>query len=137
MTKDQIMALVDAFAEARHVNGAPVYNIVAKEARAAVVAALEGVSSVHTQEPVAWEIETENQQGGYDRWVTTDKKNLLDMCDRGAPVPLYAAPQPDLMHAAKLALDALRGYEASIKQFGLLFGNGTRAIEALKKAGVK
>jgi len=45
-------------------------------------------------EPVAWEIETESQQGGYNKWVTTDKKDLLNIYNRGAPVPLYAAPQP-------------------------------------------
>lgn len=48
MTQD-LMKLVDGYAESRHVNGAPVYNIVANESREAVVAALEELTKESKQ----------------------------------------------------------------------------------------
>ncbi len=92
----------------------------------------QGVSSVHTQEPVAWLVSS----AYWDAPIVKINKPTTSLANESVQ-PLYTAPQQDLMAAAKLALDTLHAYEASIKQFGLLFGNGTRAIEALKKAGVK
>lgn len=36
--------------------------------------------------------------------------------------------------ACRLAIETLQSYEQSIKNFGLLFGNGTRCISKLKEA---
>lgn len=48
-----IMELIDAYAESRHVNGAPHYNAKTAEARAAVAAALASPGAV-AAEPTGW-----------------------------------------------------------------------------------
>jgi hypothetical protein len=45
-------------------------------------------------EPYAFEIETENNFGGFDKWVTTDTKHYIDLCNRGEPKPLFTHPAP-------------------------------------------
>lgn len=58
-----IMELIDAYAESRHVNGAPHYNAKTAEARAAVAAALASPGAVAAA-PTGWRpIETAPKDG--------------------------------------------------------------------------
>jgi hypothetical protein len=46
-------------------------------------------------EPVAWIVETELQDGSYNRWVCMDKKRYKEHHDSPNPIiPLYTGPEP-------------------------------------------
>jgi hypothetical protein len=84
MTKDQIMELVDEYVYRQEEIGYSKDAIEPRDkARAAVVAALEGVSSVHTQESTR-ELQRHNDYmaGFNEGW------------DRAVKQPVHTAPQP-------------------------------------------
>jgi hypothetical protein len=82
-------------------------------------------------EPVAWIIETELQDGSYTRWVCEDRKRHEEHHDSLSPIiPLYTRPEPK----RKPMTD-----EEIVDEFRILIGilrNGTYFIEGVF-AGVR
>ena len=84
-----LMALVDAYAEARHIGGCHTYNAKTAEARAKVVASL----SANAGEPVAWQYRSLPDVGGV--WFECSKERADQRAahpERWEVRPLYAAP---------------------------------------------
>ena len=90
MTKDQIMGLVDEYAQ-KYLDGyVEAHADFHTPARAAVVAALEGVSSVHTQAPAAWIGDSPTKGNGKQLFWT--KGEAYEYANNIQP--LYTAQQP-------------------------------------------
>jgi len=109
MTKDQIMKLVDAYAtQMTHSHYHPLM-----EARAAVVAALEGVSSVHTQEPVAWFEHNASLDAWFLSYGFNPKAKTRPLYEHPAPQPAEPLTGKELTKQASAALAAAstRSYE--------------------------
>ena len=60
---------------------------------AAITALREALAKQAEQEPVAWMVTMENQDGTRKTFPLSGRyKDVRDTCDFGDPVPLYAAP---------------------------------------------
>lgn len=72
----------------------PFQDIVCAECDLVIAAGTDIVPPAQQQEPVAWMVTTEMQDGTRQTYLLTGRyKDVLDTCDFGSPIPLYTTPQ--------------------------------------------
>jgi len=88
ISEDQIKQIGDALDELE-------YSSITCAARDKYAHAIAIIESLKPQEPVAWNITHEKQDGTRQTILVTGRyKDAKDACDFGEPVPLFALEQP-------------------------------------------